>query len=71
MKIAVSGKGGVGKTLLSAFLARAFATDGWDVIAIDADKIVPVSHLKSLIDEWTEARDGYSAAEKAEGREIK
>ncbi len=73
MKIAVSGKGGVGKTLLSAFLARAFAADGWDVIAIDADpdanlaaslgfpdaeKIVPVSHLKALIDERTEAKAG-------------
>jgi CO dehydrogenase maturation factor len=73
MKIAVSGKGGVGKTLLSAFLARAFAAGGWDVIAIDADpdtnlaatlgfpdadKIVPVSHLKTLIDERTEAKSG-------------
>ena len=64
MKIAVSGKGGVGKTLLSAFLARAFAAGGYKVIAIDADpdanlgatlgfpdagKIVPISHLKDLV----------------------
>lgn len=70
MKIAISGKGGVGKTLLSAFLARAFAAGGYEVIAIDADpdanlgatlgfpdadKIVPISHLKELIRERTGA----------------
>jgi CO dehydrogenase maturation factor len=72
MKIAVSGKGGVGKTLLSAFLARAFATRGYKVIAIDADpdanlgatlgfpdagKIVPISHLKDLIRQRTGAEE--------------
>ncbi|MHB8909011.1 MAG: ATP-binding protein [Syntrophales bacterium] len=72
MKIAVSGKGGVGKTLLSAFLARAFAADGRKVIAIDADpdanlgatlgfpdadKIVPISHLKDLVRERTGAKE--------------
>ncbi|NSW87929.1 MAG: AAA family ATPase, partial [Syntrophobacteraceae bacterium] len=36
MKIAVSGKGGVGKTTLSAFLARWFAAQGKKVLAIDA-----------------------------------
>ena len=36
-KIAISGKGGVGKTTLSALLARIFAERGRDVIAIDAD----------------------------------
>ena len=72
MKIAVSGKGGVGKTLLSAFLARAFAAGGNRVIAIDADpdanlgatlgfpdagKIVPISHLKDLIRQRTGAEE--------------
>lgn len=37
MKIAVTGKGGVGKTTLTALLARAFAERGFKVLAIDAD----------------------------------
>lgn len=37
MKIAISGKGGVGKTLISAGLARGFAERGLKTIAIDAD----------------------------------
>lgn len=37
MKIAISGKGGVGKTTLSACLARYFAKKGNKVIAVDAD----------------------------------
>ncbi|MGB9841237.1 MAG: P-loop NTPase [Candidatus Bathyarchaeales archaeon] len=37
MKIAVSGKGGVGKTLVAAGLARGFAERGLKTIAIDAD----------------------------------
>src|SRR4030065_1097913 len=37
MKIAVSGKGGVGKTLIAAGLARGFAARGLKTIAIDAD----------------------------------
>ncbi len=37
MKIAISGKGGVGKTTLSAGLARLWADEGRHVIAIDAD----------------------------------
>jgi len=36
-KIAVSGKGGVGKTTLSALLARIYVERGRSVIAIDAD----------------------------------
>jgi CO dehydrogenase maturation factor len=36
-KIAVSGKGGVGKTTLSALLAHLYAQQGRSVIAIDAD----------------------------------
>ena len=37
MKIAVSGKGGVGKTLVSGTLAGYFAQKGYKVMAIDAD----------------------------------
>lgn len=37
LKIAITGKGGVGKTTLVALLARSFAADGHRVLAIDAD----------------------------------
>jgi CO dehydrogenase maturation factor len=37
MKIAVSGKGGVGKTTLSSLLAHHYARQGRPVLAIDAD----------------------------------
>ncbi len=68
MKIAVSGKGGVGKTTLTATLAKLFADEGSKVIAIDADpdtnlaaalgikdadKIVPLIELKELVRERT------------------
>ncbi|MBF0541719.1 MAG: AAA family ATPase [Nitrospirae bacterium] len=37
MKIAITGKGGVGKTTLSAILSHLFSRDGKTVIAVDAD----------------------------------
>ncbi len=37
MKLAISGKGGVGKTTLAALLAQVFADDGRDVLAADGD----------------------------------
>lgn len=37
MKLAISGKGGVGKTTLTALLAQVYADQGRDVLAVDAD----------------------------------
>jgi len=37
VKIAVIGKGGVGKTVISGILARSLARAGWDVVALDCD----------------------------------
>jgi CO dehydrogenase maturation factor len=37
MKIAITGKGGVGKTTLSATLSRIYASEGRRVLAVDAD----------------------------------
>ena len=37
MKLAISGKGGVGKTTLSALLSQAYANQGREVLAVDAD----------------------------------
>ncbi|HEY3425426.1 MAG TPA: AAA family ATPase, partial [Negativicutes bacterium] len=46
MKIAVSGKGGVGKTTVSASLAKLFASNGHRVFAVDGD---PDSSLGSAL----------------------
>ena len=46
MKIAVTGKGGVGKTTVSAILARLYSQQGRKVLAIDAD---PDTNLASAI----------------------
>lgn len=73
MKIAVSGKGGVGKTTFSSFLIKALAENGKKVLAIDADpdanlaqalgveknaEITPISEMKEIIEERTEAKTG-------------
>lgn len=46
MKIAVSGKGGVGKTTVTAMLAYVFAKKGYEVTTIDCD---PASNLPSAL----------------------
>ncbi len=63
VKIAVAGKGGVGKTTIAAVLAHLFAKDGYNVTAIDCDSamnlptalgvnnVKPLSELKDVIDE--------------------
>ena len=37
MKVAISGKGGVGKTTLAGVMARVLAGQGHKILAIDAD----------------------------------
>jgi len=46
LKIAITGKGGVGKTTLAAGLARLYADAGFKVLAVDAD---PDSNLASSL----------------------
>jgi CO dehydrogenase maturation factor len=77
MKIAISGKGGVGKTILASLLSWAFAQSGYSVLAIDADpdanlaatlgfpnadKITPISEMSTLIEERTGVRPGQIAS---------
>ena len=77
MKIAITGKGGVGKTLLASLLSRTFADAGYSVIAIDADPdanlaatlgfrhpedITPISEMNALIEERTGAKPGQSGS---------
>ena len=73
MKLAISGKGGVGKTTFAAFLIKTLSDQGKRVLAIDADpdanlatalgipnaeSITPISDMKELIEERTGAQVG-------------
>lgn len=73
MKLAVSGKGGVGKTTFAALLIRTLNQEGKRILAIDADpdanlaaaigiadgdKITPISEMKDLVFERTGAQPG-------------
>lgn len=73
MKIAITGKGGTGKTTLSSGLARCCADKGLNVIAIDADPdanlasavglensadFKPLVEMKELIAERTDSKPG-------------
>ena len=75
MKVAISGKGGVGKTTLASLLSRVFAEANYSVLAIDADPnsnlaatlgitnpddITPISEMEALIEERTGAKPGKS-----------
>lgn len=77
MKIAISGKGGVGKTTFAAFMIKSLQLKGKSVLAIDADpdanlpqalgaknsdEITPISEMKSLIEERTETKIGTMGA---------
>ena len=73
MKIAITGKGGVGKTTVAAYLARGWRRLGYRVTAVDADpdanlagtlgyrgpEIVPLTRLKALIEERVGDGDGW------------
>jgi CO dehydrogenase maturation factor len=76
MKIAVSGKGGVGKTMLVSLLSSVLTRSGYSVLAIDADpnatlaaglgfpqpeRITPISEMADLIEERTGVRPGQAA----------
>jgi CO dehydrogenase maturation factor len=50
-KIAITGKGGVGKTTLAALLAHIYAGTGHSVIAIDADPAASLAYALGMPDE--------------------
>jgi len=77
MKLAVTGKGGVGKTTIAALIIRHLAGKGRRIIAIDADpdanlasalgfsgieRIVPIAEMEALIEERTGAKPGQSGS---------
>jgi len=74
MKVAVSGKGGVGKTTLSSMMAGVLAAQGKRGIALDADPdanfaaglgvppddpVTPIAEMDEMIAERTGSKDNY------------
>jgi CO dehydrogenase maturation factor len=77
MKLAITGKGGVGKTTITACLSKKFHDDGYSVLAIDADPnanlamtlgfpnpndIIPIAEMSDLIEDRTGAKPGTSGS---------
>lgn len=73
MKIAFTGKGGVGKTTLASLFVRALAKDGKEVLAVDCDpdsnlaralgfegkeKLKPIVQMQDMINERMGVEDG-------------
>ena len=73
IKLAITGKGGVGKTTIAALLCKAFSEKGYKVLAVDSDpsanlssalgfpedlQITPLVEMKELIEERTGAATG-------------
>jgi CO dehydrogenase maturation factor len=73
MKIAISGKGGVGKTTIMALIAEQLKRDGNEVLIIDADSsphmaqtigvkdpgaIIPIAEMKTLLQERSGKTEG-------------
>jgi CO dehydrogenase maturation factor len=73
VKVAVTGKGGVGKTTVAASLCRSFRDLGHQVVAVDADpdtnlagtlgfrgpEITPLTRLKALVEERVGGGEGW------------
>jgi len=77
VKLAITGKGGVGKTTITACLSKKFHDDGYSVLAIDADPnanlamaigfpnpndIIPIAEMSGLIEDRTGAKPGTSGS---------
>ena len=77
MKIAITGKGGVGKTTITSCLAKKFHDFDYSVLAIDADpnanlamalgfpnpkNIMPIAEMSDLIEERTGSKPGTSGS---------
>jgi CO dehydrogenase maturation factor len=60
LKIAIAGKGGVGKTTLAALLAMIYAEEGRPVLAIDADPAACMADALGLPDELADQLEPIS-----------
>ena len=51
LKIAIAGKGGVGKTTIAAYIARLLARENKNVLAVDADPSPSLAYALGLNEE--------------------